>query len=87
MAINRKTRNAELGIRTDMSSQTWQTPWVDVMGSGFGLPRGSGSGFWRGLEPNKPVANTNEESQMWIEECPYYQRASTYLEGKKCGNT
>jgi len=55
VTMNRKTRNAELDIGTDGSSQTWQNPRVYGYGSGFGLPILSGSGFWTGLEPNRPV--------------------------------
>ena len=50
--IYRKTRNAEPEIETDWLSQTLQNPRVDRYPSGFGSPRGSGSGFWMGLEPN-----------------------------------
>jgi len=71
--INRITRKPELEIGTDRSSQTRQNLRVDGYGSGFGLPRCSGSGFWTGLEANRtglavrtqtagglpgPVANT-----------------------------
>ena len=50
-----ETRNAELEIGTDGSSQTWRDPRVDGYGSGFCSPRVSGSGFCPGLELNRPV--------------------------------
>jgi len=50
-----ETWNAEPEIGTDGSSQTRQIPRVEGYGSGFGLPRVSCSGFWMGLEPNRPV--------------------------------
>jgi len=50
-----ETRNTEPEIGTDGSSQTWRNPRVDGNGSRFGPPRVSGSGFWTGLEPNRPV--------------------------------
>jgi hypothetical protein len=50
-----ETRNAELEIATDGSSQTQQNPQVDGDGSGFDLPRVRGSGFWPSLKPNRPV--------------------------------
>ena len=50
-----ETRNAEPEIGTAGSSQTRRNPQVDGSGSGFDLPRVSGSGFWTGLEPNRPV--------------------------------
>jgi len=42
-------------IGTDRSSQTRRNPRVDGYGSRFGPPTVSGSGFWKGLEPNRPV--------------------------------
>ena len=53
--INRKTRNAELEIRPNRSSQTWYNPQVNGYGARFGPPKGSGSGFWTVLEPNRTV--------------------------------
>jgi len=53
--INSKTRNAEQEFGTDRSSQHLQNPQVDGYESGLGQPRGSGLGFWTGLEPNGPV--------------------------------
>jgi len=53
--INGMTRNTEPVIWTDGSSQTPQNPRVDGYGSGFGLPRRCGSGFWTVLEPNWTV--------------------------------
>jgi hypothetical protein len=50
-----ETRNAEPEIGTDGCSQTRRNPRVDGYGSGFGPPRVSGSGFWTGLELNRPV--------------------------------
>jgi len=50
-----ETRNAEPEIGTDGSSQSRRNPRVDGYGSGLGQPRGSGSGFWTVLEPNRPV--------------------------------
>jgi len=50
-----ETWNAETEIGTDGSSQSRQTVWVDGYRSGFGPPRGSKSGFWMGLECNRPV--------------------------------
>ena len=50
-----ETRNTEPEIGPDGSSQTRRNPRVDGYGSGFGPPRVSGSGFWPGLEPNRPV--------------------------------
>jgi len=50
-----ETRNAEPEIGTDVSSQTRRNPQVDGYGSGFGLQRVCGSGFWTILEPNRPV--------------------------------
>ena len=50
-----ETRNAEPEIGPDRSSQTRRNTRVDGYGSGFGLPRVSRSGFWPGLEPNRPV--------------------------------
>ena len=55
MTINRKTRNAEPGIGPNRSSQTRRNPQVDRYGAGIGLPRGSGSGFWMVLEPDRTV--------------------------------
>jgi len=53
--MNRKTRNTELGIGTNGSSHTWQNPWVDRYGSGFGPPNGSRSGLGMGHGPNRTV--------------------------------
>jgi len=53
--INHKTPNSEPEIGTNWSSKTRHNPWVDEYKSGFGLPRGSGSGFCLGPEPNWPV--------------------------------
>jgi len=50
-----ETRNAEPEIRPDMSSQSGRNPRVDGYGYGFGPPGVSGSGFWSGLDPNRPV--------------------------------
>ena len=50
-----ETRNAELEIGTDMLSQTQRNPRVDGYGSGFGMARVCGVGFWMGLEPNPSV--------------------------------
>jgi len=50
-----ETWNAEPKIGTNGSSQTRGNPRVDGYGSAFGLPRVSRSGFWPGLEPNRPV--------------------------------
>ena len=50
-----ETQNAEAEIGTDGSSQTRRNPRVDGYGSGFGLPRVCGSGFWMVLEPNRPL--------------------------------
>jgi hypothetical protein len=50
-----ETRNAEPEIWPDVSTQTRQNPRVDGSGPGFGPPRVSGSGFWLGLEQNRPV--------------------------------
>jgi len=50
-----ETRNAEPEIGPDRSSETRWNPRVDRYGSGFGPPRVSGSGFWPGWEPNRPV--------------------------------
>jgi hypothetical protein len=49
-----ETRNTELQIGTDGSSQPQGNQRVDDYGSGFGPPRVSGSGFWTGLELNQP---------------------------------
>jgi len=54
--INRQTWKGEPKTGTDGSSQTWQNPWVDGYGSGFGPARSSASGFWTGLEPNRTVS-------------------------------
>ena len=51
-----ETWNADPEIRPNGSSQTRRNPQVDMYGSGFGLPRVSGSGIWPGLEPNRPVS-------------------------------
>ena len=79
--INRITWVPEPEIGTDGSSQTWQNPRVDGYGSGFGLPRCSGSGCWIGFKPNRtvlavwartagglprPVANTKYEGYVLI---------------------
>jgi len=53
--MNRETWNAEPDIGTDGCSQTQQNPWVDSYRSWFGPPRLSGSGFWTGPEPKRPV--------------------------------
>jgi hypothetical protein len=50
-----ETRNAEPENGTDGSSQTRRNPRVDGYGSGLGLPRVCGSGFWTVLEPNRPI--------------------------------
>jgi len=50
-----ETRNAEPEVGTNGSSQTRQDPRVPGYGSGIGLPRVRGSGFWTGLKPNWPV--------------------------------
>jgi len=50
-----ETRNAEPEIGPDRSSQTQRNPQVDGYRSGFGPPRVSESGYWPGLEPNRPV--------------------------------
>jgi hypothetical protein len=74
-----ETRNAEPEIGPEGSSQTGSNPSVDGYGSGFCPPRVSGSGFWPGLEANRPVfavqtrtagglpgpiANTTHQKQM-----------------------
>jgi len=48
--IDRATRNAELVIGPDMSSETQWNPQVDGWGAGFGPPRSCRSGFWTVLE-------------------------------------
>jgi len=53
--INRKTRKGEPDTDTDRASQTQHDPQDDRYGCQFGPPIGSGSGFWRGLEPNQTV--------------------------------
>jgi len=53
--INRKTRNTELDIGTDGSSQTRQHPRVDRYGFRFGPPRCCWSGVWTVLEQNRTV--------------------------------
>jgi hypothetical protein len=50
-----ETRNAEPEIGTGRSIQTRQHPRVDGYRSRFCPPRVSGSGFWMGLELNRPV--------------------------------
>jgi hypothetical protein len=50
-----ETRNAEPDIETNRSSQTCRNPRVDRYGPGFRPPRVSESGFWTGLELNRPV--------------------------------
>jgi len=50
-----ETQNVEPEIGTNGSSLTRLNPRVDGYGSRFGPPRVSGSGFWTGLEPNRPV--------------------------------
>jgi len=50
-----ETRNADPEIGHHASSQIRRNARVDGYGSGFGPPRVSGSGFWPGLEPNRPV--------------------------------
>jgi hypothetical protein len=49
-----ETQNAEPEIGTDRSSQTWQNLLVDRYRSRFGQPTFNKSGFWTGLEPNRP---------------------------------
>jgi len=53
--MNSETWYAELDIESDGSSHTRQKQWVDGYLSGFGLPIVSGSCFWAGLEPNRPI--------------------------------
>jgi len=53
--MNGKPRNTEPEIGTDGSSQALQNPRVDGYGSGFGLPRCCGWGFWTVLESNRTV--------------------------------
>jgi len=53
--INWKTRNMEPEIGTDGSTQTQQNLQFDMNQSGFGLPTGSGSGFWTALDPIQTV--------------------------------
>ena len=53
--INRYTRIPEPEIRTDGSSETRQHWRIDGYGSGFGPPRCSRSGFWKGLDTNRTV--------------------------------
>jgi len=50
-----ETWNAEPKIGTDESSQTTRNPRVDGYRSGFGPPGVRESGFWTGLELNRPV--------------------------------
>jgi len=50
-----ETRNAEPEIGTDGSTQTRRNPRVDGYRSGFGQPKVRGSGFWKVLQPNRPV--------------------------------
>jgi len=54
VTINGLTRNAEPEIGTDGFSPTRQNPRDDLYGSGFGRPRGTGSGCWSCLELNQP---------------------------------
>jgi hypothetical protein len=76
VTVNRNTRKREQKIGTDRSGQPRPNLWVDVYGSGFGLPWYSRSDFWTGLELNGtvlavgtqtssglpgPVANTRQE--------------------------
>jgi hypothetical protein len=49
-----ETRNAEPEIGTHRSRKTWRIPRVDQQGTGFDLPRVSGSGVWPRLELNQP---------------------------------
>jgi len=50
------TRNSEPEIGTDGSSHTRHNPRVDGYLSRFGPPWVSGSGFWTGLDPNRPIS-------------------------------
>jgi len=53
--IHSETQNTGPAIGTDWSHQTWQNPLVDGYGSVFYPARGSRSGFWICLAPNRPV--------------------------------
>jgi len=59
--ITRNTRSPELEIGTETSSETRQNTRVDGYRSGCSRLRGSRSGFRTRLEPNRPLANTNED--------------------------
>jgi len=50
-----ETKNVELEFGTDRCSQIWCNRQVDRYESGLGLPSVTRSGFWTGLEPNRPV--------------------------------
>jgi len=55
VTINRKTRKLEPENCTDRASRTLQNPQDDGQESWFGLPRGTASEFWMGLEPHWPI--------------------------------
>jgi hypothetical protein len=79
------TQNGDIGkqqpqIAPNVSTQTGQNPQVDTYRYGFGMPRGSGSGFWTVEEPittsyldqtltagglPRPVANTKHYTSPW----------------------
>jgi len=61
--MNRKTRNTELEIGTNGSSQTRHNPQVDRYESGFGLSRRSGSGFWMVLEQHRTVFAVSTQTE------------------------
>jgi len=66
--INGKSRYAEPEIGTYGSSLTWQNPWMDGYTTGFGPPRGSGSGFQTGLEPKQPIFIVRAQTFGWFPE-------------------
>ena len=64
--IHSETRNATPDIGIDGSSETRQNTRVDRYGSRFGQPRGSRSGYWKGLEPKRPVCEVQTRTAGWL---------------------
>jgi len=81
---NSETGNAEPKIGTNRSRTTEPNPQVNGSVSGFGPPRASWLGYWRGLEQHQyvfavqtrtagrfpgPIANTNSRPLHWANSC------------------